>query len=296
MSSSRGSLIVVDGVGNPSRQFSDEFDEEFPVGSQEGNHAFFGRNVLRGLTDGIDDFVKQGQSRWRRHRSIGPMLLGSAMWIDDEELIQKLQQLSAACIVVTKQGRKPKDLKKLQPLAALNELTPGVPNRAFSALSGLAPRINGQPTVVGPCSPVYDGTVPTIRMIGFRRMGDQVPIVHAKLALLGHLWWHDEDAEGGVSDVIGFEGQRLWVSSANFTNRSRRSLEFGYWTEDEALVQGVQRFLVKLLRSSEGLDPQADSFNPELAPVDYDEVAMSEAWAELSWEDAYEEPDEDEDA
>ncbi len=32
------------------------------------------------------------------------MLLGSAIWIDDEELIEKLQQLSAACIIVTKQG------------------------------------------------------------------------------------------------------------------------------------------------------------------------------------------------
>jgi hypothetical protein len=40
MSSSRGSLIVVASVGDP--QFSDEFDEEFPVGSQEGNHAFLG--------------------------------------------------------------------------------------------------------------------------------------------------------------------------------------------------------------------------------------------------------------
>jgi hypothetical protein len=134
------------------------------------------------------------------------MLLGSAMWIDDEELIEKLQQLSAACIVVKKQGR---NLKKLEPLAALNERTPGVPVRAFSALSGLAPRVDGQPNVVGPCSPMFDGTVPTIRTLGFRRIGDLVPIVHAKLALLGHLWWHDEDAEGQVADVIGFEGQRL---------------------------------------------------------------------------------------
>jgi len=34
------------------------------------------------------------------------------------------------------------------------------------------------------------------------------------------------------------------------------------------------------MRSSEGLDPDADSFDPELAPVDYDDVAMAEAWAE----------------
>jgi len=39
VSSSTGSLIVVASVGDPSRQFSDEFDEEFPVDSQEGNHG-----------------------------------------------------------------------------------------------------------------------------------------------------------------------------------------------------------------------------------------------------------------
>jgi hypothetical protein len=31
-----------------------------------------------------------------------------------------------------------------------------------------------------------------------------VPLMHAKVALLGELWWHDEDALGHVADVIGF--------------------------------------------------------------------------------------------
>ncbi len=275
------------GTGEPRRLFSNEFDDEFPVGSQEGNRAFAGSNVLRGLVEGIDDFINLRQARWRRYRSLGPVLLGSAMWINDEELIDKLGQLSGACIVVTKQGRKPHDLKKLEPLAALNQRTPGLPVRAFSSLTGLAPKVDGQPLTVGPYSPVYEETVPTIRTLGFRRLPGPVesspPIIHAKLALLGHLWWHDEDGEGGVADVVGFEGRRLWVSSANLTSSSRRNVEFGYWTEDAALVQGAQRFLVKLMRSSEGLDPEADSINPDLAPVDYDDVAMAEAWAELRW-------------
>jgi len=123
--------------------------------------------------------------------------------------------------------------------------------------------------------------VPTIRTLGFRRSPtvSYPPLVHAKLAVLGHLWWYDEDAEGTVTDVVGFEARRLWVSSANFTDASRRSLEFGYWTEDPALVQGAERFLVRLMRCSEGLDPDADSFEPDLAPVDYDEAAMAEAMA-----------------
>jgi hypothetical protein len=63
-------------------------------------------------------------------------------------------------------------------------------------------------------------------------------------------------------------------------------LEFGYWTEDRALVQGAERFLVKLMRSSEALDPDADSFEPDLAPVEFDDVAMAEALAEMQWEEA----------
>lgn len=43
--------------------FPDEFDDEFAVGPDEGNSAFFGRNVLRGLIEGIDDFIHQRQDR-----------------------------------------------------------------------------------------------------------------------------------------------------------------------------------------------------------------------------------------
>ena len=35
------------------------------------------------------------------------------------------------------------------------------------------------------------------------------------------------------------------------------------------------------MRCSEGLDPDADSFEPDLAPVDYDEAAMAEAMTPL---------------
>lgn len=66
---------------------------------------------------------------------------------------------------------------------------------------------------------------------------------------------------------------------------ARGSLEFGYWTEQSALMAGAERFLVKLMRASEGLDPEADSFDPDLVPIQFDEMAMAEAWAEMQWED-----------
>jgi hypothetical protein len=244
---------------------------------------------LRGLVDGIDDFVHLRQQRWTRYRPLGPALLGSAMWINDSELIHKIDELYAACIVVSKQGQKPHELTKLEPLAKLNECTPGMPIRAFSALTDLAPKEDGQPVVLGPYSPVYDGSVPTIRTLGFRKLSGPMesnpPILHAKLALLGHLWWHDEDGSPGLADVIGFQATRLWVSSANFTSSSRRSLEFGYWTEDPTLMHGAERFLVKLMRSSEALDPASDFFDPELVPVEYDHGAMVEAMADMAIED-----------
>lgn len=265
--------------------FSGEFDDEFAVGPEEGNSAYFGCNVLRGLIEGIDDFIHLRQPRWREFRSLGPVLLGSAMWIDDPELIDKLSELSGASIVVRKQRRRPYDLQKLQALHELNERTPGLPIRAFADLSGLAPKVKGRPLIVRPYDAMDDGVVPTVRTLGYRNVGDFPPILHAKLALLGHLWWHDEGPLGHVEDVIGFRPRRLWLCSANFTRSSRRSLEFGYWTEDHALVHGAERFLLKVMRSSEGLDPDADAFEPDLAPVEFDDAAIAEALGEMSWEE-----------
>jgi hypothetical protein len=275
--------------GDGRESFPNDFDDEFNVGPEEGNCAFFGGDVLRGLVDGIDDFIKLRQPRWRRSRVIGPALLGSAMWINDEELITKLGELSAACIVVTKQGRKPHDLRKLESLEAVNDRTPGIPIRALAGLGGLAPKVNGKPLIIGPYDRMDEGVVPTVRTLGYRRRGDLAPLMHAKLALLGHLWWHDEGPLGHVEDVIGFAPRRLWVSSANFTGSSRRNLEFGYWTEDDKLVHGAERFLVKAIGASEGLNPEADVFEPDLAPFEFDDVAMADALAEMSWD----EPDED---
>lgn len=269
--------------------FSDEFDDQFLVGAEPGNNAFFGRDVLRGLVDGIDDFIHLRESRWRQFRSVGPALLGSAMWIDDKDLIGKLGELSAASIVVTKQGRDSRKLQKLQELQEINGRLPGLPIRAFSTLGGMAPKVGGKPVVVGPSDPMDDTVLPTIRTIGYRRRAALAPIMHAKLALLGNLWWHDEGALGHVEDVLGFAPRRLWVSSANFTGASRRSLEFGYWTEDSALIEGTERFLLKVIRSSESLDPDSDSSDPELAPVEFDDEAMAEALSEMEWKDEYDE-------
>ena len=271
-----------------TRLFSGGFDDEFPVGAEPGNNAFFGRNVLAGLIVGIDDFIETRQERWgRRYRSLGPALLGCAPWIDDEELLAKLGDFAAVGVVITKQARGAKQRAKLERLQLANETTPGLPVRAFPDLGGLAPKDDGQPLVVGPYGPPTDETVlPAIRTIGYRKSGrgDSPPLMHAKLVLLGHRWWHDE-GEFGVEDVEGFAPRRLWISSANFTESSRRSLEFGYWTEDKALTEGAERFLVRLIAASEGLDPETDVIEPDLVAYEFDDEAMFEALGEAPWDD-----------
>src|SRR6478735_8537184 len=104
--------------------FPTAFDAEFPVGIEPGNCAFFGRNVLRGLIDGIDDFIRLEQPRWKQFRSLGPVMLGSSMWINDSDLINKIGELAGASIVVKKQER---GARKLDQLRELNERTPGLP-------------------------------------------------------------------------------------------------------------------------------------------------------------------------
>lgn len=84
------------------------------------------------------------------------------------------------------------------------------------------------------------------------------------------------------------------MSSANFTVASRASAEFGYWTEDPDLLEGASEFLVALIGASEDLDSAADSPDPELGVVEFDDEAMAEAAAEM-YEARREEGEESED-
>ncbi len=136
--------------------------------------------------------------------------------------------------------------------------------------------------MVGPHSPLPELRIQSIRSIGFRKTGGQpVPILHAKMFVLGHLWWHDEDGSPGVADVIGFTPKRLWLGSANGTRSSRLSLDFGVWLEDQELLAAAQRFVVQVMRSSEGVDPDDDLFEPEFVEVEFDDQAFAEAMRDL---------------
>jgi hypothetical protein len=55
-----------------------------------------------------------------------------------------------------------------------------------------------------------------------------------------------------------------------------------FWTQDEGLVRGAERFLTTALRHSEGLGPESDAFEPELTPVVHDDEWFREVMAEMN--------------
>lgn len=268
-------------------EFQDNLYLDFGVelGAEEGNRAFFGRNVLQGLVDGIDDFVHERQPRWKRrsHRVGAPVMFGCSPWVNDDKLIDAIEALPGACIVLSKHPRTAGGRAAADRLREINTHTNGIELRALSGLRDMAPKVAGQPRLIGPYDRIHDddASLPTFRSIGFRKTGrDRPPIAHAKLALLGNICWTDEHPAGYVDDYVWFSPRRLWVSSANFTYGSRRSLEFGYWTDDADLVRAVERFLIGLIRASEDIDSVSDGLDPELARVEFDDAAMAEAWTE----------------
>ncbi|MEU2490900.1 hypothetical protein [Streptomyces sp. NPDC007883] len=260
--------------------FSDQFDVQ-TVWEQGGQRARFGTNVLAGLIEGIDTFRRDLQQQ-RRSRSLGPAMLGAFLWVDDTELLQRIAEFPAACVVVSKQPRDKRAMAKLGKVTDAVKDAAGFPAEALSELEELRFHQDGKAPVLGPGSPREDLRLSALRTLGYRRVDNHlVPILHTKMLLLGELWWHDEDALGGVADVTGFRPHRLWLGSANGTESSRRSLEFGLWLEDPGLLKAARRFLVEVLAQSEELDPDSDSLTPDLVMPDYDDEAMWEAMAAL---------------
>jgi hypothetical protein len=165
----------------------------------------------------------------------------------------------------------------------------GLAQEVFPELREFAPKHARGPLIVGPGTPDWQGGIPPIRELGFRRVGDElVPIVHAKLALVGQMRWTEDHPSGYLVDEIYFAPQRLWIGSANFTQASRRSLEVGMWTSDPEMIAGALRFLLSLIGASEPLGSSHDHMAPELIPVEYDDEAILENLRERRYDDGEE--------
>jgi hypothetical protein len=204
--------------------------------------------------------------------------------MDDPELLAVIGQMANACVVVTKQARNKYNQesgKQLRALASNN----GLMQSAYWELSELVP--TDQPRLVGPSWSGPDtAQIGAVREVGYRKVDNHlVPIVHAKMLLLGQMGWTDEDPVGGVADYSYFIPECVWIGSANFTKSSRKSLEMGMWTSDPSLLAAARTWLLTLISISEPFGASADDPSPELLPVEYDEAAMIDAMHEL-WDDS----------
>lgn len=274
----------------PGPSFPWGLDASFRFGPDDRFSGYFGRDVLRGLIAGIDEFHAAKASQ-RRFRVLGSALLGAFMWLDDPELLERIGGFPYASVVITKQPHGARHQARLNRLNSLLERSAGFPAAALPELEGLMPREDDEIPVVGPYSPKPNVQLPALRTIGYRRTGNGlVPILHTKMVLLGEVWWHDED-EFGTADVIGFRPERLWIASANGTTSSRANLEYGFWIYDGKLLREAKQFLARLLQHSEDFDPDADTVKPDLVEPGYDDIAMAEAAATTGWGEHEDEPD-----
>ncbi|MBM7510261.1 hypothetical protein JOE61_004075 [Nocardioides salarius] len=262
----------------------------FPAGLNRSavsstNDAVFGLNVLDRL---VSELEKAAALR-RTERMWGPAAIGCAMFMDDPELIAVLEKMANACVVITKQPARNYDKPQAETLRQLSTTT-GLAQRAFHELSEVAPLEHGRPLLIGPWSRDWDThELGAVREVGFRKVGERlVPILHAKMMLLGHMYWTDEHPAGGVADIIGFRAERLWIGSANFTRSSRQSLEMGTWTTDPIMLRAARDWLLSLVAISEPFGTGPEEMRPELVEVEYDDDAMREAMAsqaELDFDD-----------
>ncbi|MFG1842927.1 hypothetical protein ACGFH8_31390 [Micromonospora sp. NPDC049175] len=127
-------------------EFEQWYDRVLDVGPV-GNEAFFGRDVLAGLVQGIRDLRQHWQ---QQYHGPGATQLSCAMWMDDPDLLDDLAKLQAVCVVVSKQSRdkkaQPQDLPyKMRRMADLNVRTPGCPVRYFPSLEQLTTLVDGEP-------------------------------------------------------------------------------------------------------------------------------------------------------
>jgi hypothetical protein len=262
--------------------FSSRFNSQFSFGKDGKLTGRFGLNVLDDLIAGIDEFQAAAASQ-KSARDLGPGMLGTFAWLDDQQLLKQIAEYPYACVAFTKQPR-PFPPRKLARLRDAMERSHGFPADALPGLETLAPPDEfGQPQVVGPGTSLPPHlTIKSLRTVGYRDTGGRlVPLLHAKMVLLGDLRWHDEDELGMPADILIFRPRRLWIGSANGTYSSRFSLEFGCWQTEPELLAQAQRFLTEVIAHSEELDPDSDDMHPDLVEVDFDDEAMAEAYAQL---------------
>ena len=245
--------------------------------------------MLRGLTGGIDSYLAGDWRYWR----ITSAVIGCVPWLNDDEVVAQLLRFNSSCIVINKLDTFAPNRRTVPtgPMRRLLKDGPGFPLDSLRRFDDLAPQVDGRPALIGPYDHVGDKSFPSLRVAGVskRRGVRTIPLVHAKVLVLGAIYYSDEGAMGEVGDFFVFQPRRVWLGSANLTFNSRRSLEFGIWSDDPSLVATTSEFVVDLMAYSEPVESAQLRPQPELVPYEFDDEAMAEAMRDMQWE----EPDDD---
>ncbi|MBA2556202.1 MAG: hypothetical protein H0V12_02470 [Chloroflexi bacterium] len=222
---------------------------------------WLGSGVIHGLLDLLDQFLAAPSELGRRYDPV-PAALGCVPWITHGGIIDRLIGMPT-CIVISKPSKSGKALTRLAEEGA------GFPSIAIPDFEGYAPRgTDGQPTVVGPDHPwpPGDSHVGPVRVTGF--MGKNVPLLHAKLLVLGDLSWQEDDFS---MEMEAFRPRVVWWGSANWTQFAEQHIEMATWSSDAGILQRATRFLSDVVKISEPLGSTSERPQPEYAPVEYDD-------------------------
>ncbi len=244
---------------------------EFRWGPSEAWRAWFAGGVVDGLVGVIDEHIAAIRSGYQRGL-VGPAAMGCVPWLTSGPVLDCLAALAGCCIVISKAASR----KAASALAAADN---GLPNFS-SGLRDLAPMEDRQPVVVvGPGGRMPEHDLGPLRIAGWTpRRGRAAPLMHAKLLVLGELRWA-EDVIGGGEDLFFFSRSVSW-GSANWTKGSANNLEIALWSYDKTLVEQSKKFAESLIEFSEPWDSTAESPDPNLRSIEFDDEAFAEYMAE----------------
>jgi hypothetical protein len=243
--------------------------------------AWFAGRVVDGLVEVIDEHADLAQVQEPGPRPFAGMVpgrtaaLGCVPWLTNYRVASALARMSACCIVVNKGGASHTVSSRLRKCG-------GFPN----VLANLRDKVpDADAVVLGPTGRLPEYDLGPLRIAGWQREGEGTPLLHAKLLVLGHLVWGEDDFG---REELSFSGRSVWMGSANWTQTSGKHLETGFWSMDPHLVDEATDFLGSVIAFSEPWDATCVGPEPDLIDVEFDDDAMREAAAQLA-------EDEDED-
>lgn len=149
-----------------------------------GWQVWFGGKVVDGFCKVLDEHLAAPRRSGRNARY--PAAIGCVPWLTSRAVAQRLLAMASYCVVVDK----PPPGQKLPP--ELINPDKAFPNEAIWQLRDLMPAAadGSAPLTIGPSTPkeatAYE--VDPVRVAGWRKSkGDQKPIPHAKLLVLGEI-------------------------------------------------------------------------------------------------------------